>query len=74
MNICGKKEKNNNTSPTPQNTHIYKKEAKRKNGIVDNILSRKQNMQWEGTEQNVNEEVRRNVSKSDALRKEKEKR
>jgi hypothetical protein len=31
--------------PTPSKTNLYKKEAKRKNSIVDNILSRQQDMQ-----------------------------
>jgi hypothetical protein len=48
-----------------KHTHIYQKEKERKNGIVDNILSRKQNMKRNGTEQYVNEKEKENVSKSD---------
>ncbi len=51
-----------------------KKETKRKNGIVDNIRSLKQDMKRRRTEHNANEEARRNVSKSDVLPKKKEKR
>jgi hypothetical protein len=58
-----------------KHTYIYmKKETKRKNGIVDNIRSLKQDMKRRRTEHNANEEARRNVSKSDVLPKKKEKR
>ncbi len=62
-----KKEKQ--LQPKAKNTcvskHIHppEKQEKEKNGIVDNILSWKQNMKPEGTEDNVNEETRKNVSK-----------
>jgi hypothetical protein len=49
------------------------KQTKRKNGIVDNIRSLKQDMKRRRTEHNVNEETRKNVSKSDVLPRTKEK-
>ncbi len=36
-----KKNKKGTDSQAEQNTHIYQKEKERKNGIKDNILSRK---------------------------------
>ncbi len=81
--VCGKKEnykknKKGTVSQAEQNTHIYQKEKERKNGIKDNILSRKteheQNTKRRRTEHNAKEEARRNVFKSDVLPRKKEKR
>ncbi len=73
-----KKNKKGTNSQAEQNTHIYQKEKERKNGIKDNILSRKteheQNTKRRRTEHNAKEEARRNVSKSDVLVRKKEKR
>ncbi len=44
--------------------HIYEIETKRKNGIVDNIRSLKQDMKRRRTEHNANEEARRNVPRT----------
>jgi hypothetical protein len=57
-----------------KHTHIKEKENERNNGIVDNILSRQQNMKRRGTEHYVNEDASRNVSKSDVLQRRKKKR
>jgi hypothetical protein len=71
--LAKRKEKKCHHSKT-KHEHIYEKETERKNGIVDNIRSLKQDMKRRRIEHNVNEEARSNVSKSDVLLRKKEKR
>jgi hypothetical protein len=54
-----KKTKKGTDSQPEQNIHIYQKEKERKNGIVDSILSRNQNMKRRSIEHHANEEGRR---------------